>query len=97
MKRLALLLLCLLVGCPVSDPPASVNRGAGVEAVSSVTVLTIPVVGSDTATPGTNVQRTIVAWLKANPEAKILQMESVGNNGYSHEIVLIVEGKLGSP
>lgn len=91
------ILTMLLTGCPdAPDPPVTVNRGAGIEAVSNQTVVIVTVTTSSKHTIGTSVQRALAGWLKENPRAKIIQMEVVGRNGSAGEIVLLVEGELGT-
>lgn len=87
-------LLFLAVGCPApNDPPVTINRGSGVEAESNVTVVIVDVnYPPDQITAGTAVQRALVGWLNANPEATIKHMNVVGANGSPNEIVLLVEG-----
>ena len=96
MKYLLVFALLLLTGCPdPADAPVTVYRATGIEAVSSMTVVIVSVPHDEDLTPGTRTQRALVAWLKANPEAKILHMDVVGNNGWPQEVLLIVEGELG--
>jgi hypothetical protein len=85
-----------LAGCPAPiDPPATVNRGSGVEVVSSLTVCSIKVDGDATQhSEGSLVQRALVKWLNENPDVEIQNMDVVGPNGHPREIVLIVKGEL---
>ena len=105
MKYLLLVLTTLLLlGCPEathsSSGPVALNRGSGVEAVTSTTVLYIPIrktVQYERTTYGYLVQQTLVKWLKENPDATIKHMVVVGFSGGPKEIVLIVEGELAKP
>ena len=97
MKHLfSVILLLLLAGCtdPI-DPPITINRGSGIEAISSQTVAVVPVLSnSSSLTPGSKVRQSLVLWLVANPDARIIHMVVVGGNGYPNEIVIVAEGKL---
>jgi len=95
-KKLYLLLfaIIMLIGCrEPADAPVMINRGSGVESVSSMTVVILSVTRSNDLTAGTTVQRSLVTWLKANPDVTIQHMSVIDANGPS-EIVLVVGGPI---